>query len=269
MEQYAHAFLLWGGSEESRESYACGLIKRIIESDRPGSVDALLSRRIDEGSYSDILWVRPEKTVIPIDAIRGIKEFTVFRPAEGSMKFVVITDCTKMKTETQNAMLKTLEETPPGRVIILLSPSTDGILTTVLSRLQQIKLDDEFTEETAGQTEEEIIKLMTVLLLEGDLDRLWEAASVIAADRTGGADILTGLYAVFENMYIYRTGTGELRTPAAKQLADQMSAPLCDRVCGMIKQTISDIKGNANMNLAAESLFINIREAYNAENSRY
>lgn len=269
MEQYAHAFLLWGGSEESREQYACDLIKRIIESDRPGSVDERLSRRIDNGSYSDILWVRPEKTVIPIDAIRGIREFALFRPAEGNMKFVVISDCTKMKTETQNAMLKTLEETPAGRVIILLSPSTDGILPTVLSRLQQIKLTDEFTEAPSGASEEELLKLVTVLLLEGDLDRLWEASAMVASDRSGGADLLTGLYGIFENMYTNRSGAGDLRFPAARQLSENMSAPLCDRVCEMIKQTISDIKGNANMNMACEALFIRIREAYNAENSRY
>ena len=43
-----------------------------------------------------------------------------------------------MKTESANALLKTLEEPPPDTLLILLTAETDLLLPTIVSRCQQV-----------------------------------------------------------------------------------------------------------------------------------
>jgi DNA polymerase-3 subunit delta' len=63
----------------------------------------------------------------------GLKPFT------GGRKIAVIDDAEYMNDESANCLLKTLEEPPPGALIVLLATSEDRVLPTVRSRCQLIR----------------------------------------------------------------------------------------------------------------------------------
>lgn len=58
------------------------------------------------------------------------------RTATGRGKVFVIQEAERMNAAAQNALLKTLEEPPPGTVVILIASSVDALLPTVRSRCQ-------------------------------------------------------------------------------------------------------------------------------------
>lgn len=60
------------------------------------------------------------------------------RPARGRAKVFVISEAERLNTESQNSMLKTLEEPPGDSHIILVARSADRLLPTIRSRCQAI-----------------------------------------------------------------------------------------------------------------------------------
>ena len=76
----------------------------------------------------------------PIDVIREfVVEKVSTKPVLSQRKIFVITEAEKLKTESQNALLKTLEEPPDFCSIILICTSPEKLLPTTRSRCQTIR----------------------------------------------------------------------------------------------------------------------------------
>lgn len=95
-------------------------------------------KRILSNAHPDIHLELPDRNLIRIDAVRKILSFLKYPPIEGQYRIVIIDEAHLMNRSAQNAMLKTLEEPPPNRMIILVSSQPSSLLQTVRSRLRQI-----------------------------------------------------------------------------------------------------------------------------------
>lgn len=109
-------------------------------------------------NHPDLMWVEPtysyrgnlikaslaedaqRKTApkIRIEQIRQITQFFSRQPLKSDRSLVVIEDAHLMSEAPANALLKTLEE-PGNGTIILIAPSIDSLLTTIVSRCQCIR----------------------------------------------------------------------------------------------------------------------------------
>jgi len=120
---------------------------------------AVVKSKLEKGNHPDLLWVQPtylhqgklfsaqEATekglkrkappIIRLEQIRQITEFLGRPPLEASRNIVVLEQAETMAESAANALLKTLEE--PGKAtLILIAPTPDSILTTLVSRCQKI-----------------------------------------------------------------------------------------------------------------------------------
>ncbi len=85
---------------------------------------------------------RPEdKHELPIAVIRDLCEHFALKPARGIRKVAILDDADDLNEEAANAFLKTLEEPPPGAVLILIGTSVEVQLQTVVSRCQVVRFD--------------------------------------------------------------------------------------------------------------------------------
>ncbi|MGD8781027.1 MAG: hypothetical protein PVH88_18935 [Ignavibacteria bacterium] len=75
---------------------------------------------------------------IKISSIREIKKFVSFNYDDINYRIILIYDAHLMNTESQNALLKNLEEPPEGFIFILLTSNKENLLQTILSRCWQI-----------------------------------------------------------------------------------------------------------------------------------
>jgi len=73
---------------------------------------------------------------IPVDWIREAMEAVMRGGNEGPANVVIIDGVEAMNDKSANAMLKTLEEPPPGTVMILLTDKLHAVLPTIVSRCQ-------------------------------------------------------------------------------------------------------------------------------------
>ena len=97
--------------------------------------------QVDAKSHPDFtLAARPEdKLELPIELIRELIEHLSLKPARGGRKVAILDDADDMNEESANAFLKTLEEPPPGSLLILIGgASPDRQFSTILSRCQVV-----------------------------------------------------------------------------------------------------------------------------------
>ncbi len=84
--------------------------------------------------------------VIPVTAAQAVMEKLSLKTYEARYKVMIIWLPEKMNESASNKLLKILEEPPAGTVFILVSEQTYGILPTILSRTQALRIpaiDDE------------------------------------------------------------------------------------------------------------------------------
>ena len=101
------------------------------------------------GTTPDIMRVyKPSETKnVKVSFIKeSVVPEAVLRPQFSKTK-VFILDLDYLGTESQNALLKSLEEPPAHVVFILLSSNRDMVLDTVISRATEIKLDPYTNDE--------------------------------------------------------------------------------------------------------------------------
>ncbi len=97
-------------------------------------------RQLAAGSHPDVMGVGVPKgkREIPIEAVRELQQFLQLRPIRSPHKIAIVDDAYLLNTAAQNALLKSLEEPPPGSYVILVSHNCGALLPTVRSRCHRI-----------------------------------------------------------------------------------------------------------------------------------
>ncbi|MCL5411977.1 MAG: hypothetical protein M1150_04590 [Patescibacteria group bacterium] len=98
-----------------------------------------------------------------IETIREIQKMIARTPYSSEANVVIIKEAQNLTLEAQNAFLKSLEEPPEKSLLILTAPSTDGFLTTVISRCHVRHLGEvkkEIEKETEEKASQEILSLL-------------------------------------------------------------------------------------------------------------
>jgi DNA polymerase-3 subunit delta' len=95
-------------------------------------------RSLAENPYQRL---RPwENPTILIEDIRSLKRDFGMTSYEGHGMVAMILEADRMKAEAANALLKILEEPPPQTLMILTAASLAGMLPTIVSRCQPVRL---------------------------------------------------------------------------------------------------------------------------------
>jgi len=95
--------------------------------------------RIARGVHVDVIAVESdERASIKIDVIRDVLGHAGYRPFEGQRRVILIREADALETGAQNALLKSLEEPPPGTMFILTTPVPGALVSTVRSRCMRL-----------------------------------------------------------------------------------------------------------------------------------
>ena len=133
-----NGILLAGEEGRGKFNLALSFARAILIGDaeghvRPGSPAA---KKIDAGTYADLEIVAPEegRRLLGIDRIRSLKESFSLTPLEGDQKIAVVRGADRLTEEAANALLKLLEEPPPGAHLLLTARSREAVKETLVSR---------------------------------------------------------------------------------------------------------------------------------------
>lgn len=100
----------------------------------------------DNNNQPDFLQIQPDGNSIKIEQIRELQKRIQEKPIISSRKVYIIDDADLMTQESQNCLLKTLEEPPAFSTIILIGSNENAFLPTIKSRCMILhfqKIEDE------------------------------------------------------------------------------------------------------------------------------
>ncbi|MDR0817584.1 MAG: hypothetical protein LBN35_02990 [Clostridiales Family XIII bacterium] len=151
----SHAFLVSGGTQEDRLGFALKFAKIIF------AEDTAADRKIDAGNLEDLIIVEPDGDIVKVGQIQELTRTFSNKPFGHGQMMAVITDGGAMSEQSQNKLLKTLEEPAAGNIIVILSDNPESLYLTVRSRTVRITLPDSLPDidEKTGADARALISL--------------------------------------------------------------------------------------------------------------
>lgn len=123
----SHAYLFTGQEKIGKKTFAFEFASHLLQQD------------VGKRQHPDFIFIEPEKKEIQIGQIREcIWKFSL-KPFLFSFKVAIIDQAHCMNQESQNSLLKTLEEPRGKAVLILITEYPEALLPTILSRCEIVK----------------------------------------------------------------------------------------------------------------------------------
>ncbi len=134
-----HAYLFRGPRGSGKRAAARAFAAEILAGSSEDADDARRRALLDPSPHPDLVWIAPRGAQHLVEEVReGVIRAAAYRPFEGGKRVFVIEAAEAMRDESQNALLKTLEEPPDYAHLILLSAEPELLLETVASRCQTV-----------------------------------------------------------------------------------------------------------------------------------
>jgi len=156
VRRQAHAYLFKGPAGVGKRTAARIFAQTLLCQERGGG-DAACGqckscRAFAAGAHPDLVPLRKftetggevgdHEPVIRLDTVQFVCEQVHRSPMSGARRVVIIPESQRLcqgQAESANAFLKTLEEPPRSATIILTSSQPEGLLETIVSRLQAVQ----------------------------------------------------------------------------------------------------------------------------------
>jgi DNA polymerase III subunit delta' len=171
----AHAYLFRGPHGSGKRAAARAFAAEILAKGASDPNDARRRALLDPSPHPDLVWLAPRGSQHLVDEVReGVIRAAAYRPFEGVSRVFVIEQAEAMREESQNALLKTLEEPPAFDHLLLLSAEPEALLETITSRCQEVSFaplpPEAVAEALAGEGSAEAVAAVA-RLAGGDIER--------------------------------------------------------------------------------------------------
>lgn len=181
----SHAYLFRGPRGAGKATAARAFAAELLAEGATDPEDARRRALLDPSPHPDLVWLQPRGAQHMVEEVREkVIRASSYRPFEGEKRVFVIEAAEAMKDESQNALLKTLEEPAEFVHILLLSSEPALLLETVSSRCQPV--------EFAPPPPEAIEAQLAAAGGSAEADELTAAARLSAGDLARARFLLSG-----------------------------------------------------------------------------
>jgi DNA polymerase III subunit delta' len=250
----SHAYLFKGPRGAGKRELARAFAAEILAGAAEDAEDARRRALLDPSPHPDLVWLAPKGAQHMVEELRErVIRASAYRPYEGGKRVFVIEAAEAMRDESQNALLKTLEEPPEFVHLILLTAEPSSLLETIASRCQPV----DFVPLPAGAVEAQ---------LQGDADEVAAAARLSAGDVELARFLLTDSGARLREQAIERDWAAMLKTAerSGEELEMETREALeAEREAGMKRSArdIADAAKRAGRRRRTELLDLGLRLA--------
>lgn len=140
----SHAYLFLGGAGAGKRLIANTFAKALQCEGEKRPCDSCKScHAFNHGNHPDVIYFQPlknRKTYTIEDVREQLLETVDLKPFQYEKKIYIIEKADTLNIQSQNALLKTLEEPPAHAVFLLLAERAEAFLPTILSRVVVMKI---------------------------------------------------------------------------------------------------------------------------------
>jgi DNA polymerase-3 subunit delta' len=256
-------------------------------------------KKIASGKHADIIRIQPSGSFIKIAQIRELVQTLAMKPYEAKIRMAIITDAQALNEAASNALLKVLEEPPERTILVLIATRKSGLLSTILSRCQQIGFNPiskeniahllreeyELAEESAGilaamangsysraqamvrgnwlRRRKWLLDEIEALSLQ-KMDRLFALAEKLSAERQVVSDALEIIKIWFRDLIITQYDPAKIVNQDVagkiKIAAERNTVPILLSKVSAVQQVQNRLAANTNLRLAMEGLLIQLAQ---------
>jgi DNA polymerase-3 subunit delta' len=135
-----HAYLFRGPRGSGKAAAARAFAAELLADGAADPDDARRRALLDPSPHPDLVWLRPPGAQHLVEDVReSVIRAASLSPAEGRRRVFVIEEAEDLRDESQNALLKTLEEPAPFAHLILICSEPEQLAETILSRCTPIE----------------------------------------------------------------------------------------------------------------------------------
>jgi DNA polymerase III subunit delta' len=170
-----HAYLFAGPRGSGKRAAARALAAELLADGAADPDDTRRRALADPSPHPDLVWLRPPGAQHLVETVRErVIAAAAYRPFEGERRVFVIEAAEAMAEESQNALLKTLEEPPAFAHLILVTAEPEALLETVRSRCRPVRfarLAPEAVEARLAGDADPAERRAAARLADGDAER--------------------------------------------------------------------------------------------------
>src|SRR5215218_9843212 len=182
----SHAYLFRGPQGAGKRAVARAFAAEILATEAEDPEDARRRALLDPSPHPDLVWLAPRGAQHLVEEVRErVIRAAAYRPFEGSSRVFVLEAAETLRDESQNALLKTLEEPPSYAHLILLSSEPEALLETIASRCHPV----EFAPLPAAVLEAELAAAVPDVAGGADPSGPVEPEELAAAARLAAGDL--------------------------------------------------------------------------------
>ncbi len=133
-----HAMIFEGPSKLGKRLLAVDFVSKVFCETKKGCGECRSCKDMLKNSHPDLITILPQGKDIQISQIRDLSRRFSFKPYSAPFKTVIIDDAHLMNQESQNSILKLLEEPGGESIMILVTDYPEALLATVRSRSRRI-----------------------------------------------------------------------------------------------------------------------------------
>ena len=263
--QIGHAYLFDINNNVDAFDIVMSFVKEVLCFNLNDEDRKVLLQRIDDGNYPEIKLIEPDGMLIKKRQVLDLQQEFSMSAIEGSKRIYIIRDADKMRSETANSMLKFLEEPNDDIIAILMTNNFNGVLATIVSRCQLIRLNnvkdnslDELDEIAINFIKSVEFNDIKTITFEKEL--LFDTISV--KDREKMVLFFDKLIDVYYDIVKIMNGKKEIKySKSIEVLKEIANKNKLDRILEKIEFLLDakeTIKNNVNINLLIDNVIVNI-----------
>lgn len=224
-----HAVLIDGAGEEEREALA-GLTARMIvceNKDRTPCGECEHCRKAKDGVHPDIITIKKpdDKKRFVKDDVKKMVADAYLTPNEATTKVFIVKEMQLMTEESQNLLLKILEEPPGYTAFVLTSENSNAVIGTVLSRVVRLRMGKSVCAEYSEKAINVVKNFVDAVLSPYEYNRI-EAAAPLDGNKPLTEEVLGLLISVLRDAVALKSGGKALLEdlkPEARKISDSLT----------------------------------------------
>lgn len=223
-----HALLIDGASQEQRRNLALLAARMMVceNKDRTPCGECEHCRKAKENIHPDIIAIKKpdDKKHFVKDDVKKMVADAYLTPNEADVKVFVVEELQQMTEESQNLLLKILEEPPRYTAFVLTSETSNAVIGTVLSRVVRLRMGKNIATEYSEKAAGIVNNLVDAVLSPYEYDRI-EATALMDGNKALTAEVLDLFISVLRDAIVLKTN-GNALLDAFKKASEKLSGSL-------------------------------------------